>query len=134
MPNLLSLFYLLHKKNRNIPAIVFLCCWVIGLAGCATTTSQPIYDWGYYQDSLKAGYIKNDKEKMFEKLSNTVARVEANNIKIAPGIYAEYGFLLYQRGEPDLAIKYFMNEAEAFPESGQLMQKIIEKIKQQKDE
>jgi hypothetical protein len=47
-------------------------------------------------------------------------------------VYADYGFLLYRRGDYVGAIEKFEQEKRAFPESAALMSKLIERIQQQR--
>jgi hypothetical protein len=47
-------------------------------------------------------------------------------------VYADYGFLLYRRGDYAGAMEKFDQEKRAFPESAALMSKLIERIQQQR--
>jgi len=44
---------------------------------------------------------------------------------VPPGIYAEYGFALYEKGNFPDAIKFFKLESDKWPESRVLMAKMI---------
>jgi hypothetical protein len=48
-------------------------------------------------------------------------------------VYADYGSLLYRRGDYAGAIEKFEQEKRAFPESAALMSKLIESIQQQRE-
>jgi len=53
---------------------------------------------------------------------------DASN-RVPPGVCADYGFLLYRRGDLAGAVLFFEKERNAFPESAFLMNKLIERIK-----
>jgi hypothetical protein len=102
-----------------------LCC-IIYLGGCAPKT---LYYWGGYEDYLYEINMNSNTEGAFNILSEAVTKAENNQeIKLAPGLYAEYGFMLYQKGRTDEAVHYLKKESEAFPESSLLMDKLITRI------
>ena len=45
---------------------------------------------------------------------------------MAPGLYAEYGFLLMRRGENARAIEYYNKEKALWPESAVFMDSMIQ--------
>jgi hypothetical protein len=93
------------------------------LVGCA---APRLYNWGGYDQALYAGY--KDVTKMDElrtKLESHVAAMEASKQKVAPGLYAEVGTLYLQSGSRPKAIKFYMQERQAWPESTQLMTSLI---------
>jgi len=105
--------------------IMALCC-IIYIGGCAPKT---LYYWGGYEDYLYEINMNSNEEGAFEILSEAVSAAEKkNDMKLAPGLYAEYGFMLYQKGRTDEAVHYFSKESEAFPESSPLMEKLIARI------
>jgi hypothetical protein len=105
-------------------------CLVIGaaLAGCAPPA---LYQWGEYEDSLYQRYVKEDIAGSEAHLRETLVAAELKS-RVPPGVYADYGFLLYRRGDYAGAIGYFEKEKRAFPESAALMSKLIERIQQQR--
>jgi hypothetical protein len=50
---------------------------------------------------------------------------------VPPGVYADYGYLLYQGNRPDEAVRYLRKEVELYPEAKPLMDSIISRIVQQ---
>jgi hypothetical protein len=62
-----------------------------------------------------------------------IAQIESGSKKVPPGLYADYGFMLYQRGEFSNAIAYFEKEKRIFPESKQLMDTVIKKIRDKQE-
>jgi hypothetical protein len=96
--------------------------------GCAP---PPLYNWGRYEDSLQASYAAQDEAKVWSDLEVTINPAKGG--RIPPGACAEYGFLLYKRGQRDRAIEYFQQEARMFPESKALMDRLIAKVREQLD-
>ena len=92
-----------------------------------------MYAWGNYDDTLYAHY-KNpqDHEKHLEKLNVLVTDAETTGGgKVPPGLYAEYGFALYEAGRTDESVIYFGKEKEKWPESSFVMDKMIRNVRRQ---
>ncbi|MBI4517621.1 MAG: DUF4810 domain-containing protein [Deltaproteobacteria bacterium] len=115
-----------HAQSWLYLALAFAC--VIVTAGCGPTA---LYDWGQYEDSLQASYVAHDEVKAQAALEATITSAQQTGRRVPPGVCAEYGFLLYKRGQPAQAIQYFEQEARLFPESKPLMDKLITKVRQQ---
>ncbi|MBI3782761.1 MAG: DUF4810 domain-containing protein [Deltaproteobacteria bacterium] len=94
--------------------------------GCA---QAPLYDWGRYEDSLQASYVTHDEAHAQSDLETTIN--VAKGRRIPPGVCAEYGFMLYKHGQRERAIEYFEQEAQLFPESKPLMDKLVAKVRAQ---
>ncbi len=98
-----------------------------GIQGCAAT----LYDWGRYENGLSAHYIGSDDGETRTELERTVTQLQQGDPRrIPPGVLADYGFVLYQRGEYERAIEYFQREAKLFPESAALMNKLIARVRE----
>jgi len=65
-------------------------------------------------------------------LEAIVLEADAKNYRVPPGVYADYGYLLFKQGKPDQAITYFRKEAVLYKESKYLMDSIISRIEQRK--
>jgi hypothetical protein len=95
----------------------------LSLVGCAGTGK---YYWGGYESSLYSYYKDPTKA---DQLSSTLAEViktsEKKNKTVAPGLYAEYGFILLQQGKRSDAAAYFEKEKQAWPESTVIMESMI---------
>lgn len=98
------------------------------LSGCASKT---LYEWGNYDEWLYENYKhpKNDEE-LYVDLTALITEYESREnpaVKpMAPGLYAEYGFLLMRRGENKRAIKYYNKEKALWPESAVFMDSMIQ--------
>lgn len=113
------------KPLLRVPCVVIA---VAGLNGCA---SNSLYDWGHYEDSLYDRYVKEDLTHGEAYAQETITDTERNQGRVPPGVYADYGFLLYRRGDKTGAVAYFEKEKHAFPESTALMAKLIERVRKQ---
>lgn len=99
---------------------------VMGLSGCAP---KGLYDWGSYEDSLYSRYTDNDFIQAEAYVSESLPTA-AHPMRVPPGVYADYGFLLYRRGDYAGALEYFEKEKSTYPESSALMTKLIGKVRE----
>ena len=98
------------------------------LCGCATPT---LYEWGNYDRWLYENYENpKDDEELYVDLTALITEYESRKNPttkpMAPGLYAEYGFLLMRRGENARAIKYYTKEKALWPEAAQFMDSMIQ--------
>ena len=90
--------------------------------GCVNTR----YSWGNYEDTLYRHYRSpEEKAEYMGKLTDIVMDAEQSGKLVPPGIYAEYGFALYEVGDFGKAVIYFEKEQKMWPESRVIMQKMI---------
>lgn len=116
---------------RN-PLLLFfaLCILLASASGCAPSRK---YAWGNYDATLYSHYKNpNKKEAHLERLREIVQNAETED-KVAPGLYAEYGYALYEFGKIPEAITYFEKEKAKWPESNVLMQKMIRNAKRHQE-
>lgn len=94
------------------------------LCGCAAQHER--YDWGNYQASLYV-YYKNpaSEAKLVQSLQGLIATSTQTGRPVAPGIYAEYGYLLMQQGKSQDAIAAFRQEESHWPESKVFMDQMV---------
>ncbi len=115
-------------------SFVFLFAVAIVAGACAP---QQKYYWGNYEEQLY-GYYKDPEqlESLMLTLEQAIANAEEGQIEgasldgenppiLAPGLYAEYGYLLMITNRPSEARRYFVREKESWPESSVLMNKMI---------
>lgn len=100
----------------------------IVLTGCAAPS---YYHWGTFEQGLHERYVKENHTQADVYLLETIGEAEQKKLRVPPGAYADYGFLLFKRGDRDGAIAYFEKERRLFPESSLFMTKLIERIQQQ---
>jgi hypothetical protein len=98
-------------------------CLLVFAAGCAPKTR---YAWNEYDNKLYEHY-KNPAEydQFIRHLKEVIEDGEAAG-KVPPGIYAEYGYALYEKGDFQEAASYFKLENDKWPESRVLMTKMIQ--------
>lgn len=90
-------------------------------SGCVNTR----YAWNDYDQKLYHHYRDPVKyDEFIAQLKEIVADGEESG-RIPPGLYAEYGFTLYEKGNFQESSKYFKLESDKWPESRALMAKMI---------
>jgi len=102
---------------------------VVILAGCGGANTR--YAWNNYDAQLYEHYKEPaQKEEFILALKEIIVDAESEN-KVPPGIYAEYGFLMYEKGDIAQAVLYYQKEADKWPESKFLMAKMIANTQKQ---
>jgi len=101
------------------------------LTGCA---GPSIYHWGKFEDGLHERYVGQNHAEADVYLFETISAAEQQNLRVPPGAYADYGFVLFKRGDREGAISYFEKEKRMFPESSAFMTKLIERVQQKEKE
>lgn len=92
------------------------------LGGCV---QQPMYSWGSYEGTLYSYYKKPATQpELVESLAEVMSEEQYGN-KVAPGLYAEYGFLLMGAGKTDDARRLFEKEKALWPESAVFMDVLL---------
>ena len=95
---------------------------LLPLCGCVAKTQ---YSWSNYDTKLYSHYKDPSQKKEFaQALKETLEEAESSN-RVPPGIYAEYGFLMYEQGNSLQAIQYYQKESDKWPESRPFMAKMI---------
>ncbi|WP_025040723.1 DUF4810 domain-containing protein [Nitrosospira briensis] len=122
--------YSLSEPKQNYSRCMMLVV-AIGLVGCSAPS---IYHWGQFEDGLHDRYVSQNHPQADAYLLETITKAEQENLRIPPGAYADYGFLLFKRGDREGAIAYFEKEKRFFPESSAFMTKLIERVKQKESD
>jgi hypothetical protein len=93
----------------------------------ACATHQPKYAWGTYDRSLYV-YYKDPATvaALAQNLEATINAAEKTHAVVAPGLYAEYGYLLLQQGNAPGATDAFRKEETLWPESKAFMDRMIQ--------
>src|SRR4030042_1988627 len=116
------------KKTALLMLLLF-----IFLVGCAT--QKPLYYWGDYSSSLyKYKKAPNEENLKTHKvvLVNIIEESNKMNLKVPPGVYCEYGYLLLKDGKKEEAMYYFDLEEKNYPESRQFLERFKAKIIEKK--
>lgn len=94
---------------------------ILIMTGCVQTK----YAWHNYDQTLYNHYkAPAEYDQFVESLKEVIEDGEGEG-KVPPGIYAEYGFVLYEKGNMPEATNYFKKEHDKWPESRVLMSKMI---------
>jgi len=116
------------KKTGLLMLLLF-----IFLFGCAT--QKPLYYWGDYSSSLyKYKKVPNEENLKTHKvvLVNIIEESNKMNLKVPPGVYCEYGYLLLKDGKKEEAMYYFDLEEKNYPESRQFLERFKAKFIEKK--
>lgn len=101
------------------------------LAGCGGANTR--YAWNNYDSELYTHYkTPAQREEFIAAMKEIVTEAETEN-KVPPGIYAEYGYLMYEKGDMEQAVLYYQKEASKWPESKFLMEKMIANTQKRSD-
>lgn len=103
---------------RLLPLMIML----LVLSGCVAPTR---YTWVGYDDKLYTYYKNPAEADAFLEGMYTIIQGSEPAGKVPPGIYAEYGYALYERGRYDESVVWFVKERDKWPESRILMDKMI---------
>jgi hypothetical protein len=112
------------------PARLIVLIFPFLLAACTSTR----YTWENYDGALYRHYRNPaDAEQFVEDLKKVVLAGEETG-SVPPGLYAEYGYALYEKGRAAESILYFQKEYDKWPESRALMATMMETAKMRADE
>lgn len=95
------------------------------------TTQKTLYSWYDYED-ITYQYQKKQTEELQTKVVETYQKL-VNHQKgtrgvVPPGLYAEYGFLLYKVGKTEEGLKFLRLEITLYPESEKYISRIIAQL------
>jgi hypothetical protein len=104
---------------------------LLAVATAACSGPSSYYYWGSYNETLYAHYhAPQEREAWIAGLKATILEAEQRDARMPPGIYAEYGYALFEEGDTQNAIAYFKKEQALWPESRFLMEKMIRNAEQ----
>ena len=105
-----------------IKCILLLCIACSLITGCATSS---MYEWGDYEKDLYLYYKDPENlDEYMDALQEIVSDSEKAD-KVPPGMYAEFGYILYEQGRIADAKGYFQKEKDRWPESALFMDMAI---------
>lgn len=118
----------LITQHRKILGAMFA---VITLSMTSCTTTQPLYSWHKYENAAYQNSKKNtDKteQEFIKQITKVINTQNGTRGVVPPGVYAEYGFYLYKKGQKNEGIAMMKKEIETYPESSQYISRIINQI------
>lgn len=113
-------------KHRTLMILVM----ALAIAGCAN--QRNLYQWGNYEETLFVYF--HEPAVKDEMLKNYFAFIEASQSepkKLAPGLFAEAGTFMLERGNRDAAIRFYQLEHDSWAESRPLMATLIKNLEVQ---
>jgi len=119
------------KKFLPISLLLLL---VFFFVGCATQKSM--YTWGDYSSSLyklKKNPCDENLMKHKQVLSKIMEDSKENSLRVPPGVYCEYGYILIKEGKSNEALAYFDLEEKTYPESTIFIQRLKSQFNKTKE-
>jgi len=108
--------------------LAYLAPLALCLAATACAQQGPKYNWGAYPSAFLDVQRDPTKQAAFEKSLSDIVNNPDPDKKVPPGIYAEYGYVLQQRGDLGGATMMYNKEKAAWPESATLMNKQLNSL------
>lgn len=103
--------------------------FILALAGCAH--EPPMYYFGNSSSTLYA-YKKEPSDKSYMAMKHSLEFVieysELNGIRVAPGVFANLGYLNLLENNSGQAVEFFKREKALYPESTRFMDRMINKV------
>ena len=95
------------------------------------TTTKALYSWYNYED-ITYQYSKKStdelKVKVLEQYKKVTDKQKGVRGVVPPGLYAEYGYLLYKTGKKNEGIEFLKKEIALYPESETYISRIINQL------
>ncbi len=108
---------------RRLALSVVAACVLLSACAKAPLT----YNWGEYSSSL----YKLKKDPSDENLQNhkqalvqIIQGSAQQSLRVPPGVYAEYGYILVKEGKIEQGIKYLDLEAQTYPEAKVFVERV----------
>lgn len=102
------------------------------MTGCGTTQQKPLYVWDNYVNTSVSVAKNSEDPKVVEEHMSQLQKIiddsHENGMRVAPGLYAEYGEFLYQHRNKIEAKKYFSLEKQTYPESATFVDRLTLKL------
>ena len=118
-------------KNKFL-SLTLLAFAITFMTGCSTHNAA-LYNYENYSESYYS-YKKDPSTKSQLELQKSIelAIQNAQNSqsgRVAPGLYANLGYIYLKEGKNKLAIENFQKEKALYPEATHFMDRMIKKIK-----
>ena len=119
----------MKKSVVRIAKIAVISMFALFAISC--TSTKKLYTWYDYQEDYY-NYLKNADGESLEKLLATYDKIieEQKDTRgvVPPGIYADYGYLLMEKGKTAEAKAMFAKEIELYPESEVFIGSILKRF------
>lgn len=99
----------------------------------ACSSHKPLYNYGDYSESyydLKKTPGEESTLAYQKALEEAIEKVdESRSNRVAPGMYANLGYLYLKANQRDKAIELFTKEKSIYPEAAFFMDRMIQKVR-----
>jgi len=105
------------------------------LSGCAVNNSM--YYWGDYSNTLYNWRKDATDERAVEhkaELAIVIEKSEAKGIRVPPGVYCEFGYMLLMEGDMENAASFFEKAAAEYPESEKFVSFLLTRCRESNSE
>ena len=117
------------KKIISLIVFIFLS---LTISGCGAPQPKPLYSYGNYSESYYAAKKELTPESALALEKSIEYAIEHSNEsrsgRVAPGMYANLGYIYLKSGNQAKAIESFEKEKLIYPESAHFMNRMIKKI------
>ena len=117
------------KINTLVSSSVAIASILFLISSC--TTTQNLYSWHDYEDITYQYNKKHTEElkvKVLEEYQNMIQKQNGIRATVPPGMYAEYGYMLYKTGKKEEGIRFLKEEIKLYPESEVYISRIIKQL------
>ncbi len=101
------------------------------MSGCSSQP-KPLYNYGEYSESYYHAKKELSPDSALELQKAIEYSIEnatdSRSARVAPGMYANLGYIYLKGGKTDKAIESFIKEKTIYPESAHFMDRMIKKI------
>ena len=109
--------------------ILFAVFVIITTSSCSAP--KDLYSWYNYEDATYTYSKKRTDElqaKVLKQYEKIVSKQKGIRKTVPPGLYAEYGYLLYSTGKQEEGLNCLKKEIELYPESEVYISRIIKQL------
>ena len=119
------------KLRRLITLSLALMPTLVLMVSCMST--QTLCSWYDYEDATYQYSKKQTEElkvKVLEEYTKVIEKQKGLRNVVPPGMYAEYGYMLYRTGKQEEGLKFLKQEIALYPESEKYISRIIKQLEQ----
>lgn len=102
---------------------------VLSLGSCSAP--ETLYSWYNYEDAVYEYNKKPTEElkvKVLEQYKKVTDKQKGKRGIVPPGMYAEYGYMLYMNGKKEEGLDFLKQEIKLYPESEKYISRIIKQL------
>lgn len=117
-------------RRMIILSLVFIPTLLL-MTSCMST--QTLYSWYDYEDTTYQFSKKQTEElkvSVLEEYAKVIEKQKGIRGVVPPGMYAEYGYMLYRTGKQEEGLNFLKQEVALYPESEKYISRIIKQLEQ----